>query len=333
MKRIISLALMLSMALGLPACAKEGSGDTAPEAAPLTTAGATDAPDPLANTETTLCLTKIVTEHEGVEQIYNITYEEDGVHVTPEKLANTCASVYDPNGSILSQLTYNEDGVNAKHTTYTYDDAGLLTGQFDWDTEDGSLGNQYTYTYNEQGKLVKLVYENHGYIFHSTEYVYDTNGFLLVKYYYGENGVLHQRFEYTTNSNGQLQSCNAYKLLNDDESLREWGTYTYIYDPAGHLLSKHWEQRDALLGTPESNNYTYDKNGDVTSSSREYGKPVFIKTYAYDENGYLVRLVDEDGTTITFVYAEVVLAEAQAQMAHIWSKDGIKMAFVATPEH
>lgn len=324
MKKVISILLALVMALSLCACAKtEEPGTTGGNAGTTgSNAGTTQTP---ATTKTVLCLTKIVASYEGEECIYNVTYKEDGIHVTPEKLVDAYDTVYDASGKVLSELRYNDEGINTDRITCTYNNAGLLTGKLYWDVEDDSLAEQYTCTYNDHGQLVKTEYDNHGIITHGREYAYDSNGYLTTEYYYGDKGVLRERYEYTTNSEGQIQSCKGYRLMTSDEPLSEWGLYTYSYDSAGRLLSKVWENTTNYPMSKISEYYTYDQNGNVTSST-----DTSTTDYTYNENGYLVSLVYEGGSTNTFVYAELELTEAQAEMAQKWSKDGVKNAFVDT---
>ena len=315
------------MALSLCACGKtEEPGTTGGNAGTTgSNGGTTQKP---AATKTVLCLTKIVSSDEGEECVYNVTYEEDGVHVTPEKLVDVYDTVYDADGKVLSELRYNSEGINTERITCTYNNAGLLYERLYWDVEDDRLAERATYTYNDQGNLVKMEYENHGIITHGREYAYDSNGFLTTEYYYGSEGVLRERYEYTTNSEGQIQSCKGYRLITSDEPLGEWGIYTYSYDSEGRLLSKVWKNSNNYPMSKISDYYTYDQNGNVTRSENQG-----IETsYSYNEEGYLVSFAYDDGSTNTLVFAEVELTEVQAEMAQKWSKDGVKNAFVDTPE-
>lgn len=291
-----------------------------------------------AASQTVLCLTKILSSGEDEEYVCNVTYEEDGVHITPENPTSYHGStVYDATGKILCELSYNDEGINTDRTTYTYNGAGLLTEKLYWDVEDDSLAECAAYTYNDQGLLVKLVYENHGIITHSREYAYDSDGFLTTEYYYGNEGVLRERYEYTTNSEGQFQSCKGYRLMNSDEPLGEWGIYTYSYDSAGRLLSKVWELTVDYSMSQFSDYYVYDENGNIIryetiSHRKKESRTESSYTYTYNEDGFLISTAEQDGYSATYVYAQIELPAAMAEMAQKWSCDGVKAAFVQHPE-
>ena len=314
MKKLLSLIMIIVMILSLCACAgsKNSNGND------KTTA----------KTQKVMCLTKIVSLDEGAEYVYNVTYKEDGVHITPEEsdlsTANfICEAVYNADGRILSELSY-RDGVNTHRNTYTYNELGFLTENLYWDVEDDCLASRVVYTYNSQNQLVKKEHENRANQISYHEYIYADNGVLTEKRCYNTNGAMFERYVYTANSAGQLQSCVGYRAFSDNKPMSEWGAYTYSYDSDGSLLSKVWENVGTSIISNLSYYYAYDENGNVTLSK----DGDYETTYSYNEDGYLVGLVYDEGSTNTFVYTEVELTEDQAEMAQQWSVDGVKKAYV-----
>lgn len=313
------------MTLSLCACAKTGEPGTTGGNAETTgnNGGTSQAP---AATKTVLCLTKIVSSDDGEEYVYNVTYEENGVHVTPETLGYRVDTVYDADGKVLSELTYNDEGINTYRDTYTYNNAGQKIEELFWDVEDDRLLSRNVYSYNDQGQLVKREITYGSNLTGRTEFIYDANGFLTEEHHYNNDGVMTARGEYTTNSEGQIQSYKEYIQKSSDKSLSEYGTYTYSYNSEGRLISRVWENTTPYYSSEISDYFTYDQKGNVIRSDTQDVQ----KTYSYNEDGYLVSFAYEGDSTNALVYAEMELTETQAEMAQKWSKDGVKNAFVDT---
>lgn len=333
MKRLATLLLLFCMLISFVACGQTSKPDNSKPTDQTSITDnneATTTPD--ASTTPIFSLEKIICAKDGKEYIYNVTYEADGIHVTPEILVGVNIALYNADGNILSELIYNDEGINTKSKTYSYNDAAQLTEVLTWDVKENCETNCATYSYNDQGQLLKGEHSTQGLITDYREYIYDANGFLNTEHSYGLDSVLRERYEYASDSNGRIQSCRVYKAQSKDKPLQEWGCYTYTYDSEGRLLGKAWEATNSNLGTPASYYYTYDENGNVTSVKEMYAENVFkTRNYSYNENGNLVSFTDDDGTVYTFVYAELKLSKGQADMASSWSGTGIINAFVEDP--
>lgn len=287
-------------------------------------------------TEKVLCLTEIVSTYGDTEFSFQVTYETDGVHVTPKELKDVYVFVYHADGSEHYSLRYNEEGVNTYREDYTYNSKGQLTERIDVDLEDNRTASRTVHSYNEQGQLIKTVYEDRAGIYGYDEYTYDANGFLTEECGYNRDGVLNERYVYVTDSEGKPMRATAFRLMTGD-TLSEWGGYTYHYDSAGRLTGKVWELSPNYPMSLFSYYYTYDENGNVTkweevSRRTDEDHIESTYTYSYDEDGYFVSSTDEDGNTTTCVYTEIELPKALAETARQWSKDGVKNAHVQHPE-
>lgn len=130
---------------------------------------------------------------------------------------------YDAMGNKLSECFYNRDELCSK-TTWTYDEAGRLTGEF-------LHNDSYTvYAYDEAGHLVE---KTEGRIVNEV-----SKPSYTLYYQYGENGHLSQRYEldgqgnkyhiteYTCDESGNVLQERHY--TNADGSLSLQKDYTYI---------------------------------------------------------------------------------------------------------
>ena len=335
-RRILALLMAAVLAGGMlagcgsaPADAPVGGIGTQGSEAPGTQPAETQPTESQAAAETVLCLTQIIGSYDGVTYIYDVTYEDDGIHVTPQTLADSYVSVYNADGNVLYELRYNSEGVNNYRSDYTYNSAGQQTEWLQFDIDDNCKASRRIHIYNDQGQLIQEVYENRVSVSSTYEYSYDANGFLSSRITYNSEGVMSGRYEYVCDAQGRIQTCTAYTLDYKDD-MRDWGIFTYSYDAEGRLLSKVWEQTyTGHYASLMSEYYTYDAAGNVTYW--EEGSHT-ANTYSYDAAGYLTGAADTlTGGTTTFVYSEIPLRTDLAEMAAAWSMNGVKNAFTPDP--
>ena len=319
MKKAISLLLVLMMALSLCACGKTDKNNTSSN---------TEADSQKVATKTVLCLTKIIYSNDNGDKVSNVSYTDNEVHITLENPVSGYDCIYAPDGKVLSEVRYNDEGVNSYNTTNTYNSDGQIVDHVIWDAIEDCLSSSASYFYNDEKQLIKQENKNRAHQITYYEYNYDDNGVFAEKYFRNGDGALREHYKFFTNDKGQLQKCIGYKDDFDGKGLREWGVYTYSYDSEGRLISKIWDK--SIPGPARVSDYfEYGPNGEIAKSDYNGIKI----SYTYNEDGYLTSVTYDSGSTRTFVYGEVELTEAQAESALQWSKEGLIWEYVNIPEN
>ncbi len=173
--------------------------------------------------------------------------------------------------------------------------------------------NIAVYTYNEYGLLCKSESDNNVF-----EYEYDQNKRLVKT---SHNGSLTNEYEYDSKG-------NLIKHTSWSGRYPQFG-YEYAYDDQGRMI-----REVVLRGNPEFNvlevsyttDYTYDKDGNMTSKTWTYSNGSTTRTdYVYDKDGNLIReemgavvveyIYDKDGKILEEKYDDAVVQ-------YTYDKDG-----------
>ena len=219
----------------------------------------------------------------------------------------TLRIVYDENGDVLRQDTYNyefdengtlrqmvaidQDGNIFRVIGYNEDGEIILSvSWYDWD-DDGVYDSYIEYRYDENGnKILRIETDAEGNIlaYERYEYEYYGDGSVKTETAYDQNGLAVEMYEY--NEDGDIiVSANWYDW--DDDGV--YDSYTeYRYDENGNCIV--WIRKDAEGNILNYKRYEYEYYDDGT-----------IKTEtAYDQNGLAVEMheYNEDGDTILSVY-------------------------------
>lgn len=267
-KRFTAIALSALLALSLCACTDSGGeADKLVDSKPINT------PEPVTFTSDEgvlmqkiyynadgLKYSTVVYEYDGKGQLAKESYY--GVNMAPESYT---VYEYDDKGTLTKESYFEaidaEEFAELGHTSYEYNDAGLLLRA----ENHGTPGGIYTYTYDNDGRLIKEEYSDlEGTLISSTQYAYDADGRLISKAIdnvaFGEKSS--ESYEYDENG-------NRVSALSDDGSRSNME-----YDERGN------ETKLTVL----------DENGTVLS--------VVITRCEYDEYGNIKRSVSvhEDGS-------------------------------------
>lgn len=335
MKKWIALVLALIMSLSLCACVKNEDPNTTDKST-VSTSPSTGS----SNTKTVTCLTSYTSKKGDTELKYDITYEVDGVHVKPNPCVSGYENVYGWDGKLLYELRYDENGANTYRLDHTYDALGNKTELLQTDLRDNSTASRNSYVYDANGRLLSESYEGrNGYIMYTIVYSYDDRGFLkeAVDLDYNDDGTTteSEKSIYTCDDNGKILTCEEYIIDNGWDKPGQWCTFVCSYDDQGRLISNVWNKVGNGSRVNDSQYYTYDAQGRLSSFKRVKfnGDTDSELVYTYDETGRLAKTSDSiTGWENTLHYTEITLNTELASQAEAWALDGALKAFVKIPE-
>jgi RHS repeat-associated protein len=213
--------------------------------------------------------------------------------------------------------TYDANGNRTSMTTpwgsfrYTYDALNRVTGITNPE------GKTVSFAYDSAGRRTKMTYPN-GVV---TTYKYDTAGQVTeIKAVNAANGTVVALNDYTYDANGNRTSMTDLD-----------GTHTYTYDDLNRLTAAHHPAASGLpvldetfsydavgnrmsdaertdytydganrLVSDSSDTYSYDANGNLTSSTNTVTGEV--RTYVYDTGNQLVAVAASTYTIATYKY-------------------------------
>lgn len=203
-------------------------------------------------------------------------------------------------------ISYNEDGSVSRRTVYTYDEAGYITCEYNYNGNNTSPYNVITSTYEEtkDGLLCTQDYSQSGGT-NKGEMLLDENGRILWSKYYNADGSCYSWNDTTYDSEGRTLKQNSY---NSDGSLKQGWAYTY--DQYGNMVSMiaYGESEDDIW-SEDRYEYTYDDNGKLLEK-RCYSDGVLVGTvilnYTYYESGAveLIQNIGDDGYNNILYYDE-----------------------------
>ena len=184
------------------------------------------------------CVRKIYREILGKStsvREYEYSYDEQG-QITRMKsheygdsgsYGNEIRYEYDSEGNISLLTEYNMDGSLLSKTEYEYDKKGELKKTSKYDGE-GNVIRWDEDIYDDEGKIIKSIYYDDGvmaFIDDKTEYIYDTNGYLIKEVMTSnlQNGYIGYTSEtnYTNDANGRkikaITESKSYSYQNEGE--------------------------------------------------------------------------------------------------------------------
>lgn len=195
--------------------------------------------------------------------------------------------VFNPNGFITKQESFNPDGSLIRRWVYTYDPNNHPVTRKCWVQKD-SLSYTMYYYYNANKKLTstKLIKSN-GILGTLDTIRYNTKLNTLFERNFGENNLL---------GNSILKKFN---YLNEviEESYSEYiihtqGKFTYKYN-SKHLQEEvsSWTDKDSLVSRIHTT-YFEDNNIKKTESYNSANILVSITSYKYDKEGNLSEMIE-----------------------------------------
>ena len=195
----------------------------------------------------------------------------------------------------LGHVHYSHYTTETQYSSEAYTNEGYLLYEYD------NKGNLVEYAFYEDEELMQ-----HGVNYAATRFIYeyDDKGY-KIKYTDVARGeiIIYKNDEYgNVESSISNQGYQTYYINTVDEKGRlirqKEGTTVseYEYDEKGNLL----KEIKSVSGS-DSNwvfSYTYNENGLILSSVRDYGYKVITTTYTYDDQGRIVLKVEESSGNI-----------------------------------
>jgi RHS repeat-associated protein len=211
------------------------------------------------------------------EYIYNTV---DQLIAKKDANGNEIQYKYDQTGNLIEESHFVKDQTTAaQRITYSYNDAGQLTGV----NQSGDTQSSFNYVLDKLGRRIKetITYQsNNQKISKELQYGYDADG-NLTSITYPDNSVV--QYHYVQGQLQQVQLPNGEKITwdsyrwNQPESITAPGsqtsmTYTALQQPLSIQVTN--ADNKVLL----QRNYQYDKSGNIIQSNTEQG----IIDYRYD---------------------------------------------------
>ncbi len=229
---------------------------------------------------------KRTTMHDGTGTT-TYTYNEDGQLTTiTDGAGATVEYGYNKTGNVTS-LTY----PNGKTITKSYDGADRLAAITDW------LGHTTTFSYDPDGNDTSTSYPDDD----TVKSTYGTTDKLA------STSVSHAKktlasLAYTRDEDELITAESASKLTgtpsyayNAQNELTGAGSNTFEYDSSGnvttlsgvHQTFNEEDELTASTATTGATNYSYDSNGDLTTTTPSQGPAT---DYSYDQAGRLIEV-------------------------------------------
>ncbi|MDO5539019.1 MAG: RHS repeat-associated core domain-containing protein [Eubacteriales bacterium] len=261
---------------------------------------------------------RVIFQEDAREGRYTLEYFEDHT-VTTDAEGVKCEVWFDSrkrtvkevdgNGGEIS-YTYDDAGnlsgildAEGRLTTYEYDENGNQTGtilpdgtnRFSEYDENGNLlsetdgnGNKTTYEYDSDNRLIKIVYADGA----QESYVYDAEGNIT-----SQTDTLGNTITYTyrdsqitsiTDALGNVTACeydDAGNLIK--EIAADGGVNTYEYDKSGNCVRENYPDGTSI-------SYEYDVLGNLVKETNPLGQTV---TYEYDVLSNCIKTIFADGSS------------------------------------
>lgn len=283
------------------------------------------------------CMTEYIYTYEDQQNVYAVSYEEDGVHLTPKSVspAGECYSyVYGWDGRLLLERLVDEDGAEISRSVLSYDKNGSLSEKSYTYHPDNSTTRRI-YEYDNQGKIARVCsYSKSGKVSSIYAYSYDERGFLTECLVTGYQDVPQWRYAYTCDEEGTVVAGQRYVLSEDIDPVGLQSNLIYSYDEAGRILSLVWEPIIESNKLRESKYYTYDETGRMIGY-RVFHQEISLvedKTFTYDGEGFLIAAVDAEGARREFVYGQLTVDSQLADGAQQWSTAGAIDAYTPSAD-
>lgn len=272
-----------------------------------------------------------MTGYEYNDTEYTVTYEKDGVHLTPTVAADSSAYayVYSWDGRLLLEQLVDSNGTELSKTVLSYDKNGNLTERA-YTSNTSESATRWVYTYSDQGRLTEQAYYSRpGALSYTYSYTYDSQGFPVECLVTDADTGPRWKYVYTCDDTGRVVSGQRIFL---SEQLGQTGLQSdlvYAYDDAGRLLALEWRPVFDNNKLRESKYYTYDEAGRMIRSQiiHQERSTVEDKTYTYDAQGRLTSVVDAKGATREFTYGQMNVSSKLAEDVQRWSSTGVIKAY------
>jgi len=261
----------------------------------------------------------------GNETIYS--YNNIDKPIRKEEPGNKVTEyIYDLLGRLVTEKTYEKGSADYTYKSYSYDNAGNITGSKAGAFAGGAdrPASETTYTYNEMNRATDEYKKLEGNKKNHTNFQYDKNGNKLQETGFidqAETGYIRKNYEY--DYLGRLTAEEGF-IQEQGEVRRGYYNTGNGYDPAGNLIRKEafngtgyditeysYDYRNRMTkktepykegGISKTTSYSYDGRGLLIGETLYRKGEACTKKSEYDGMGNLIRLTDELGNTSRFVY-------------------------------
>jgi RHS repeat-associated protein len=214
-----------------------------------------------------------------------VTLTLSGTGVTPER----ADFGYDAAGRMTTLTRYADlaGGTVAQTSAYAYDSLGRVTGIAD-KTSGGATDVSYGYQYDSAGRVTQ---ETRTWSTGSDTLTYGyTDNNQLISVTHSNSSLANESFNYDANGNRNTGGS----MPESDNRLATDGTYNYVYDGVGNLISK------TQISSGDETVYTYDDHNRLTEvDSVVGGVTTVLATYAYDALDRRIGMTEGATTTWT----------------------------------
>lgn len=304
-RRIVLAALFSAAVLALTGCGESAADSAAAEESESAAASESESADDAESSESSEAPEKEV--------------RTEKPEILKEGILTHLKTVY-PDGSVLREETYDENGKILRMTdntfafekdiTYEYDEAGNLVRETkDWN-DDGYLrdvteydgnGNiirktqtipendhveydhSYTYEFDEAGNPVVCNDENNHKVW-ERQY---TNGVISKQLDYAIDTMIGYYVSYDTDYDADGKMIKRVKYNKDGAVL-----HSYEYDSFGNVTAECTYNKDDPTIVEESRNYEYDSNGSMIKADVVYADMEKHITFENDYEGNMIKQID-----------------------------------------
>lgn len=208
------------------------------------------------------------------------------------------------------QICYNEDLLQDFYfycgTETCYDSSGALVYTKESKCDAASrriISHNEEKVYDENALLTKkILYQDNGAVYETTEYIYDTIENLISAITYSADGIITSKCEYTYDEKNLLQQVTHFSesgtVLSSEEytydedgtrksmiTRKDTGKMTtltrYVYDQNGNLKKMFEHHANGKIVSQYA--YTYDKQGNMTGQTQYDSKNQVVYTYKYEK--------------------------------------------------
>jgi YD repeat-containing protein len=250
------------------------------------TACGTDAGEPtVSSAEETMATTLVTEPDDGLLAVWHLE-SVSALDANGEvKYTHTYTYTYDTQGRLVKQ-TRETDGKPHVRWEFVRDRNGVLLEETVWyEEQQDHYGN---YIYDEQGRLTDFQYYEGTDLSDEVSYTYREDGKLIEYVQYSDLYEIRDDYHERTVTYDYDEKGNCISITSTRQGENEACAYTYDND--GRILTQERWKEGALRYTLE---VTYD--GDrivkrhVVRGEENRGPVETVETYAYDEEGKLIR--------------------------------------------
>lgn len=203
-----------------------------------------------------------------------VKYHED-------ELFSKCLKEYDNEGKLITEKSYDAQGINKYEIKFKYNQWGDLIEKVILHAQVPSF--RLLYTYDRQGRLIQRYEHNiSGKYKHWTTYLYNEDGNIAMRAKFSPNGLLNETKKYFYDKNGNNDSTISTNFSESFESFT-----CYEYDAEGNIIksiskshsleSESSDKCDNEISLAWYQEFEYDTKGNVINSIEREGSEIVYR--------------------------------------------------------